>query len=73
MIGALFEIHRLKNLGLKNTQIAQDLGINRDTVSLYLKEPHRPPAARKRSSKLDPFKSLPVPSQCLCLLSEHAA
>lgn len=52
----VFEIHRLKNLGLKNTQIAQDLGINRDTVSLYLKEPQRPPALRKRASMLDPFK-----------------
>jgi transposase len=54
--GIVFEIHRLKHLGLKNTKIAQDLGINRDTVSLYLRKPERRPAVRKRSSKLDPFK-----------------
>jgi len=52
----VFEIHRLKNLGLPNTQIARDLGINRDTVSLYLRDSERRPARRKRSSKLDPYK-----------------
>jgi len=54
--GIVFEIHRLKHLGLPNTQIARELGINRDTVSLYLKQPDRRHCRRKRSSKLDQHK-----------------
>ncbi len=52
----VFEIHRLKHLGLTNVQIAADLGVSVDSVRHYLKHPDRKPAGRTRASKLDPYK-----------------
>lgn len=49
----IFEMHRLKHLGLKNTQIASQLGISIDSVRRYLENPLRKPAKRARTSKLD--------------------
>ena len=42
----VFEIHRLKDMGLSNSQIARDLGVSRDTVSRCLKNPDRKPVSR---------------------------
>lgn len=52
----IFEMHRLKHLGLKNTQIASQLGISIDSVRRYLENPLRKPAKRARTSKLDSYK-----------------
>jgi len=53
----IFEIHRLKNMGLKQRQIARKLRVGRDTVKKYLEDPEKTfcPKAPK-PSKLDPFK-----------------
>lgn len=53
----VFEIHRLNDEGYKKRKIARLLGIGRNTVGRYLKDPDR--VFRKQSnriSKLDPFK-----------------
>jgi transposase len=52
----VFEIHRMKNEGYRNTKIAQELGISRDSVARYLEKPDRTMSERKRKSKLDPYK-----------------
>lgn len=52
----VFEIHRLKHLGLPESRIASELGISRPAVIKYLKDPDRKKAGRNRTSKLDPYK-----------------
>ncbi len=53
----IFEIHRLKNNGFSNREIAAQLQIYRGTVSKYLDNPTIAPTSRKqKSSKLDPFR-----------------
>jgi transposase len=53
----IFEIHRLKNMGLKQRQIARELRVGRDTVKKYLKDPEKIfRSSSPRPSKLDPFK-----------------
>ena len=53
----IFEIHRLKNMGMKQRQIARELGVGRDTVKKYLKNPESTFKTKSsRGSKLDPFK-----------------
>jgi len=60
----VFEIHRLKNEGYSTRKIAGLLGIGRNTVVRYLKNPERNFRPRdKRVSKLDPFK--PFIDECL--------
>lgn len=52
----VFEIHRLKNSGLSNREIAATLHLDRTTVGKYLTNPAPSPAARKpKPSKLDPY------------------
>jgi len=55
----VFEIHRLKRMGLSIRQIAATLNLDRGTVSKYWKFPDitcQP--GPKRSSKLDPFRGM---------------
>ncbi|UCH45199.1 MAG: IS21 family transposase [Nitrospiraceae bacterium] len=53
----IFEIHKLKNMGLKQRQIARELRVGRDTVKKYLEDPEKTFCSKaSRSSKLDPFK-----------------
>lgn len=53
----VFEIHRLKDEGYSVRAIAKMLGIGRNTVTRYLKDPERTMAPRiKTASKLDPYK-----------------
>ncbi len=53
----IFEIHRLKNRGLKQRQIARELRVGRDTVKKYLEDPEKAFCSKvSRPSKLDPFK-----------------
>jgi transposase len=52
----IFEIHRLKDLGLANRAIAKTLKIGRDTIAKYLENPNPQKIMIKRSSKLDSFK-----------------
>ena len=53
----VFEIHRLNNEGYKERNISRLLGVGRNTVSRYLKNPEKTFKPReKRLSKLDPFK-----------------
>lgn len=54
----VFEIHRLKEMGFSNSYIGRALGINRDSVSLYLKDPERRLVKSGKPSKLDPYKPL---------------
>ena len=63
----VFDIHRLKDIGLKNVQIAADLGVSVDSVRHYLNYPDRKPAGRRRTSKLDPYKA-----DIDSILDEHA-
>jgi len=57
----IFEIHRLKNMGLKQRQIARELRVGRDTVKKYLKDPEKTFCSNSpRPSKLDPFKDIIV-------------
>ena len=52
----VFEIHRLHHEGYSNRKIADLVGIHRDTISRYLKDPN--PASKKRKkrgSKLDSY------------------
>lgn len=54
----IFELHRLHHEGYSNRDIAEQLGIHRDTVSKYLKDPNPAPVKRKKkASKLDGFLS----------------
>ncbi len=56
---AIFEIHRLKDSGLSNREIAGQLQMDRGTVAKYLENPYASPAKRtKKSSKLDPYGDL---------------
>ena len=56
---AIFEIHRLKDIGLSIREIAGHLRMDRGTVAKYLKDPYASPAKRTRkSSKLDPYSDL---------------
>ena len=52
----VFEIHRLKDMGLSNSQISREIGVSRDTVSRCLKNPDRKPVSRVKPSMLDPYK-----------------
>jgi transposase len=52
----IFEIHRLKNLGISNREIAQKLNIDRRTVHLYLNNPVRVHARKKKPRGLDPYR-----------------
>jgi len=54
----VFEIHRLKDMGMSNSMISRELGIGRDTVSRCLKNPDRKPVNRVRFSVLDPYRHL---------------
>lgn len=55
----VFEIHRLKCMGLSIRQIAATLNIDRGTVSKYWKFPDITCKLRpERSSKLDPFRGI---------------
>jgi transposase len=55
----IFEIHRLKNMGLKQRQIARELRVGRDTVKKYLKDPEKTFCSKApRPSRLDPFKDI---------------
>ena len=52
----VFEIHRLRNLGLSVKKISIRLHLDWKTVNKYLKDPNPERSYEKRSSKLDPFK-----------------
>ncbi len=53
----IFEMHRLKGMGFSNRMIAGTLGLDRATVSKYIKEPDILPQNNvQRSSKLDPYR-----------------
>jgi transposase len=53
----VFEIHRLSNEGYSSRKIGRLLGIGRNTVARYLKNPEKVYKPRKkRRSKLDSFK-----------------
>jgi transposase len=52
----IFEIHRLKDLGLSIRAIAKALKIGRDTIGRYLDNPNPQRPTIKRPSKLDCFK-----------------
>ncbi len=53
----VFDIHRFKDEGYSTRAIAKRLGIGRNTVIRYLKDPDKSLTPRKTgSSKLDPFK-----------------
>lgn len=55
----VFEIHRLKRMGLSIRQIAATLHLDRETVSKYLKSPNISSKKRPgRPSKLDPFREM---------------
>ena len=58
----IFEIHRLKDAGLSDRQIAKQLNLGRNTVKKYLANPeqtgHSPNGSGQRTSKLDPFREL---------------
>jgi len=53
----VFEIHRLKDFGLSDREIAQQLRVDRGTVARYIQTPDRPrPTRTKKSPKLDPYR-----------------
>lgn len=55
----VFDIHRLKNEGVSTRRIAEMLGIGRNTVIRYLKNPDKTLTSRIAPvSKLDPHKDL---------------
>jgi transposase len=61
MIGkrTIYEIHRLKNMGFSNRQIAGNLRLDRGTVARYLENPDRTKTTKKcGTTKLDPFREL---------------
>ena len=52
----VFEIHRLKDMGMSNREIAQAAGCSRKTVSKYISNPELKPSKRKaRTLKLAPY------------------
>jgi len=53
----VFEAHVLRRNGLKQFQIAQELGVTERTVRNYLKNPPAPRKKPEKHSKLDAFKS----------------
>jgi transposase len=54
---SVFEIHRLKDTGCSDRQIARQLRIGRTTVRKYLDHPERTVSKKKpKASKLDPFR-----------------
>jgi transposase len=53
----IFEIHRLHHLGWSQRKIARMLGVDRDTVKSYVKDPQRKFSKPKAQNlKLDPFR-----------------
>jgi transposase len=55
----VFEIHRLKDAGYTDRQIARQLRIGRTTVRKYLDHPERTVSKRKpKTSKLDPYREM---------------
>ena len=54
----VFEVHRLKDMGLSARQIANELGLGRRTVRKYLRRPEKTIQKRIGKSKLDPYKPL---------------
>ncbi|MCP4077958.1 MAG: helix-turn-helix domain-containing protein [Gammaproteobacteria bacterium] len=55
----VFEIHRLKNEGCSNRKIAGIMGINRQTVSKYIRNPDSAVLKTvKRSNELEPYYEL---------------
>ncbi len=53
----VFEIHRLKNLGLSKREIAKKLKLNRKTIYLYLNKSAFVHVRKKRAKGLDPYNS----------------
>ncbi|MCP3921723.1 MAG: IS21 family transposase [Desulfobacterales bacterium] len=52
----IFEIHRLKNMGMSNREIAKASGCSRKTVAKYISNPELKPSKRKgRTLKLAPY------------------
>ena len=52
----VFEIHRLKDMGMSNREIAKAIGCSRKTVSKYISNPELKPSKRKgRTLKLSPY------------------
>ena len=52
----VFEIHRLKDMGMSNREIAKAIGCSRKTVSKYISNPELKPSKRKaRTLKLAPY------------------
>ena len=57
----VFEIHRLKDMGMSNREIAKATGCSRKTVSKYIANPELKPSKRKgRTLKLSPYYVLIV-------------
>lgn len=55
----IFEIHRLRDLGMKERKIARHLGISRQTVRKYLEHPDiTKTRSNSKPSKLEPFYDL---------------
>ena len=55
----IFEMHRLKRMDFSNRMIADTLGLDRATVSKYIKEPDIPRQNNvQRTSKLDPYRQI---------------
>ena len=53
----IFEIHRLHHLGWSQRKISRMLGVDRDTVKSYVKDPQRKFSKPKAQNlKLDPFR-----------------
>ena len=53
----IFDIHRLKDLGLSERKIARNLGLSRPTVKKYLQHPELTPSPRaSKPKKLDPYR-----------------
>ena len=52
----IFEIYRLRNEGLSERRIANNLLIDPKTVAKYLENPNPPKPLIIRASKMDPFK-----------------
>ena len=53
----IFEIQRLKNMGMKQRRIARELRVGRETIKKYLENPEKTFCSKSpRGSKLDPFK-----------------
>jgi len=59
----VFDIHRLKDEGYSTRKIARLLGVGRNTVIRYLKQPEKVFTRKKRASMLDTYK--PFIRECL--------